>query len=140
MQLSLHRGAYQGPPTVVARLEGTVVTSTHEPGRTTVAGRSPEGFIRTLRLALERGRYRIVRSEGGVSLAATPARVAGRALAGSEAGALLAPARRHHFRSRVPRALGVFDRNGYSRAGGQDLDTLRTRAGGATPPCSPHGS
>ena len=29
------------------------------------------------------GRYRIVRSEGGVSLAATPARVPGRALAGS---------------------------------------------------------
>ncbi len=83
MQLSLHRGAYQGPPTVVARLEGTVVTSTHEPGRTTVAGRSPEGFVRTVRLALERGRYRIVHSEGGVSLAATPARVPGRALAGS---------------------------------------------------------
>ena len=45
--LSLHRGAYQGPPTVVARLDGAGVRS------------------RTIELALDRGRYRIVRSEGG---------------------------------------------------------------------------
>jgi hypothetical protein len=83
LQLSLHRGAYQGPPTVVARLEGTVVTSTHGPGRATVASRRPEGFVRTVHLALERGRYLIVRSEGGVSPAATPPRAPGKALVGS---------------------------------------------------------
>ena len=60
MQLSLHRGAYQGPPTVVARLEGSFVASAQGPGRATVAGRGPEAFLRTVRLALERGRYRIV--------------------------------------------------------------------------------
>src|SRR5687768_12896263 len=66
MQLSLHRGAYQGPPTVVARLEGSFVASAHRPGRATVASRGPEPFVRTVRLALERGRYRIVSSEGGM--------------------------------------------------------------------------
>ena len=83
MQLSLHRGAYQGPPTVVARLVGTVVASTHGPGRATVASRGPEEFVRTVHLALERGQYRIVRSEGGVSLAAAGARAPGSARVGS---------------------------------------------------------
>jgi hypothetical protein len=49
MQLRLLPGDDQGPPTVVARLEGTSVPR------------------RTLELALEDGRYRIVGSEGGAS-------------------------------------------------------------------------
>jgi Na+-translocating ferredoxin:NAD+ oxidoreductase RnfD subunit len=56
MQLSLLPGDNQGPPTVVARLDGTLVGS------------------RTVEVALEDGRYRIVRSEGGsMAVAARPA-------------------------------------------------------------------
>ncbi len=47
MELSLSPGDDQGPPTVVARLEGADAPS------------------RRVELALEDGRYRIVRSEGG---------------------------------------------------------------------------
>ena len=56
MQLSLLPGDDQGPPTVVARLDGTL------------------GGSRTVEVALEDGRYRIVRSEGGrMAVAARPA-------------------------------------------------------------------
>jgi hypothetical protein len=51
VELRLLPGDDQGPPTVVARLEGT--------------GAAP----RTVELALEEGRYRIVRSHGGTPLA-----------------------------------------------------------------------
>jgi len=51
MELSLAPGDDQGPPTVVARLEGARIPS------------------RTVELALEGRRYRIVRSEGGPSVA-----------------------------------------------------------------------
>ncbi len=64
-------GDDQGPPTVVARLEGT---------------RTPS---RTVELALEGGRYRIVRSEGGL-----PALDRGRALARKHVERHLARGRR----------------------------------------------
>ena len=51
IELRLLPGDDQGPPTVVARLEGT------------------DAAPRTVELALEEGRYRIVRSEGGTPLA-----------------------------------------------------------------------
>ncbi len=54
MELSLRPGDDQGPPTVVARLQGD--------------GLPP----RTVELALEDGRYRIVRSEGGTLLVSAP--------------------------------------------------------------------
>jgi hypothetical protein len=54
MRLRLLPGDDQGPPTVVARLEGTNVPR------------------RTLELALEDGRYRIVGSEGGASFVSAP--------------------------------------------------------------------
>ena len=74
MQVSLRRGANQGPPTVVARLEGTLVPVTYGRGRENVASRSePEAFRRTVHLALEDGRYLIVRSQGGLPLASEPA-------------------------------------------------------------------
>ena len=69
MVLTLHRGAYQGPPSVVANLQGTYVASTY--GRTPVAlaGRGdPVRFRRTVELQLDGGRYRIVRSDGGLGL------------------------------------------------------------------------
>jgi Na+-translocating ferredoxin:NAD+ oxidoreductase RnfD subunit len=66
MVMSLRRGAYQGPPTVVANLQGTVVASTYGQGATFVSRRDPERFRRTVELGLENGRYRIVRSEGGL--------------------------------------------------------------------------
>jgi hypothetical protein len=73
MGLRLHRGVYQGPPTVVARLEGTVTTTTHGSGRTTVAASAAEPFARTVDLVFVDGSYRITKSEGGVTTAAAPA-------------------------------------------------------------------
>ena len=70
MTMSLRRGAYQGPPTVVANLQGTVVASTYGQGATFVSRRDPQRFRRTVELALENGRYRIIRSEGGLLQAA----------------------------------------------------------------------
>jgi Na+-translocating ferredoxin:NAD+ oxidoreductase RnfD subunit len=70
MVMSLRRGTYQGPPTVVAHLQGTVVASTYGQGATFVSQRDPRRFRRTVELALENGRYRIVRSEGGLEQAA----------------------------------------------------------------------
>ena len=73
MELSLRRGAYQGPPTVVADLEGTVVVSTHGQGaRDLVARADPQSFRRTLELVLEGQRYLIVGSTGGVTAQAGP--------------------------------------------------------------------
>jgi len=63
IQLRLVPGADQGPPTVVARLEGVLVSSSE-----------PQRFQRTVELVLERGRYRIASSQGGALLAsASPA-------------------------------------------------------------------
>jgi hypothetical protein len=74
MQLTLRRGAYQGPPTVLARLEGTATSTTYGQGPTFVSRDGPRGFLRTVELTLENGRYLIVRSEGGLAGAApTPA-------------------------------------------------------------------
>ena len=73
MELSLRRGAYQGPPTVVADLEGTVVVSTHgQSTRQLVARADPQSFRRTLELVLEGQRYLIVGSTGGVTAQAAP--------------------------------------------------------------------
>ena len=73
MELSLRRGAYQGPPTVVADLEGTVVVSTHGQGtRELVARADPQSFRRTLELVLEGQRYLIVGSTGGVTVQPAP--------------------------------------------------------------------
>jgi hypothetical protein len=65
VQLSLQRGAYQGPPTVVARLEGNLQTATYGAGSVTVARTGERSFRRTVVLGLEHGSYRIVRSTGG---------------------------------------------------------------------------
>jgi ASPIC and UnbV/FG-GAP-like repeat len=86
MQLRLRRGAYQGPPTVVARIEGTTVTSTYAPGggAQPVSRDEPRPFRRTLELALEQGRYVVVGSSGGGAPAptSTPATGASTALGG----------------------------------------------------------
>ncbi len=73
--LTLRRGAFQGPPTVVANLQGSYVASTYESGRTIVSSADPQRFRRTVELALEDGRYRILVSEGG--LATTPSTAPG---------------------------------------------------------------
>ena len=70
MVMSLKRGTFQGPPTVVANLQGTLVASTYGRGPTFVSREDPQRFRRTVELGLENGRYLIIRSEGG--LAATP--------------------------------------------------------------------
>jgi Na+-transporting NADH:ubiquinone oxidoreductase subunit NqrB len=70
MVMSLKRGTYQAPPTVVANLQGTLIASTYGRGPTFVSREDPQRFRRTVELGLENGRYLIVRSEGG--LAATP--------------------------------------------------------------------
>ena len=72
MVLTLQRGAYQGPPSVVANLQGTYVASTY--GRTPaslVGRRDPVRFRRTVELVLEDDTYRIVTSEGGLPLGMT---------------------------------------------------------------------
>ena len=63
MRLTLEPGDNQGPPTIVAQLRGTVVVSEGE----------PEPFQRTVELVLERGRYRIASSQGGVRPATSQA-------------------------------------------------------------------
>ena len=72
MVLTLQRGAYQGPPSVVANLQGTYVASTY--GRTPASlmgRRDPVRFRRTVELLLEDDTYRIVTSEGGLPLGTT---------------------------------------------------------------------
>ena len=70
MQLSLRRADGQGPPVVVARLEGTRTASTfRSEGAENVRRAEPVPFRRTLELALESGRYHIVHSEGGAPFA-----------------------------------------------------------------------
>jgi hypothetical protein len=67
MRIGLRPSGGQGPPLVVARLEG-LQTTTVLGGRTSVASSTPAPFTRTVELALEGGRYRIVHSRGGVEL------------------------------------------------------------------------
>ena len=74
MRIRLEPGDGQGPPIVVAQLEGTVVVTEYEgtPSNSVETRRNPEPFRRTVELALDRGRYRIVRSQGGVAIATPP--------------------------------------------------------------------
>ena len=65
--MSLRRGAYQGPPTVVAHLQGTLVPATYGPGPTFVSRQDPQRFRRTVELEFQNGRYLIVHSEGGLA-------------------------------------------------------------------------
>jgi hypothetical protein len=73
MVMSLRRGAYQGPPTVVADLQGTLVASTYGEGPTFVSSRDPQRFRRTVELTFANDRYLITRSQGGLVAAAAPA-------------------------------------------------------------------
>ena len=75
MRLTLEPGDGQGPPRVVARLEGALVATTYGSTTSDVANRGePRRFQRTVELMLERGRYRIARSRGGApATAGTPA-------------------------------------------------------------------
>ena len=76
--LTLHRGAYQGPPGVVANLQGTYVASMYGRTEAALASRDPVRFRRTVELVLEDGTYRIVRSEGGLPLGTTSAAPSGK--------------------------------------------------------------
>jgi Na+-translocating ferredoxin:NAD+ oxidoreductase RnfD subunit len=58
LRLTLRPGDNQGPPTIAAQLRGTVSVGEGE----------PQPFRRTVELVLERGRYRIASSRGGVPL------------------------------------------------------------------------
>ena len=55
MVLTLHRGAYQGPPSVVASLQGTYVAATYGRTEAAVGSRDPVRFRRTVELQLEDG-------------------------------------------------------------------------------------
>ena len=79
VQLSLQRGTDQGPPTVVAHIEGTMVASTYGRDATAqlVSRHDPKPFRRTLELVLERGRYVVVGSKGGLPPASITAPVNG---------------------------------------------------------------
>ena len=66
IRLTLEPGDGQGPPIVVARLDGTMVTATYGETPSEVAGKGgSRQFRRTVELALDRGRYRIAESRGG---------------------------------------------------------------------------
>ncbi len=66
MRVTLEPGEGQGPPLVVATLEGTAELATYSGSPPTVEQRTdPAPFEQTLELALEGGRYVIVRSRGG---------------------------------------------------------------------------
>jgi Na+-transporting NADH:ubiquinone oxidoreductase subunit NqrB len=86
IRIRLEPGSGQGPPTVVARLEGTAVATEYGQSPTAVVSRGePEPFRRTVTLALERGRYRIVESRGGIMTVVTapsPGAAGGQALGG----------------------------------------------------------
>jgi Na+-translocating ferredoxin:NAD+ oxidoreductase RnfD subunit len=70
IRLTLEPGRAQGPPTVVARLEGMLAVASYGDARSEpVSRRSPEPVGRTVELMLERGRYRIARSRGGAPAA-----------------------------------------------------------------------
>jgi len=84
MVLTLHRGAYQGPPSVVANLQGTYVASTY--GRTPaalVSRREPVRFRRNVELLLDDGTYRIVTSVGGLPLGPATGATGGGTLGGA---------------------------------------------------------
>jgi Na+-translocating ferredoxin:NAD+ oxidoreductase RnfD subunit len=83
MRLTLEPGKSQRPPTIVARLDGTLVVAMYgETVSEVESRRSRESFRRTVELKLERGRYRIARSRGGAPAAAgTSARPPDRARA-----------------------------------------------------------
>ena len=71
--VTLEPGDGQAPPTVVARLTGTVELATYAGSPPAVARRStPARFARTFELTLERGRYLIVRSRGEAEPSAAP--------------------------------------------------------------------
>jgi len=119
MELSLRRGAYQGPPTVVADLEGTVVVATHRQGtRDLVARADPQSFRRTLELVLEGQRYLILGSTGGVKAQAAPP-------SASSAGGSLGGTRFDEVASQV----GLTFRHGAFRSG-MSTDATAMMGGG----------
>jgi hypothetical protein len=69
VHLTLEPGDDQGPPTIVARLQGVVVVTSLGPKVATQGRGGPRPFTRTVELTLERGRYRIAGSQGGVQSA-----------------------------------------------------------------------
>jgi hypothetical protein len=72
MRVALERGDGQGPPMVVATLEGTVVMETYGRSAASVARRGdPTRFRQTFELALTDGRYRIVRSRSATGVPST---------------------------------------------------------------------
>jgi Na+-translocating ferredoxin:NAD+ oxidoreductase RnfD subunit len=72
MRITLGPGEGQDPPTVVARLDGTMVVATYgETSTEPMSSRRPVAFRRTVELSLERGRYRIASSRGGTPAAAS---------------------------------------------------------------------
>jgi ASPIC and UnbV/FG-GAP-like repeat len=81
--LTLHRGAYQGPPSVVANLQGTYVASTYGRTEAALVTGEPVRFRRTVELVLDGGTYRIVRSEGGLPLGTSSAPAASGSLGGT---------------------------------------------------------
>ena len=71
--VTLEPGDGQAPPTVVARLAGTVELTTYAGSPPTVEHRgAPARFSRTFELALGRGRYLIVAARGTPETSSTP--------------------------------------------------------------------
>jgi hypothetical protein len=83
MVLTLQRGAYQGPPSVIANLQGTYVASTYGRTQAALVSRDPVRFRRTVELQLDDRTYRIVRSEGGLPLGTSAGEVATGTLGGT---------------------------------------------------------
>ena len=116
MVLTLHRGAYQSPPSVVANLQGTYVASTYGQTEAALVSREPVRFRRTVALLLDGRTYRIVRSEGGLPLG----RSAGSAASGTLGGTTLVD---------VAKQAGLDFRQGAFRFGASN-DTTAMMGGG----------
>jgi Na+-transporting NADH:ubiquinone oxidoreductase subunit NqrB len=69
--VSLERSDGQAPPTVVAKVTGTVEQATYR-GSKLIRGTAPSRFMSTFELAPTRGRYLIVRARGAVAPAVPP--------------------------------------------------------------------
>jgi hypothetical protein len=90
MRVTLEPGEGQGPPLVVATLEGTIELATYTGTPAAFQHRkAPERFEQTLELALQKGRYLIVGSRGKTPdgliapvVEASPSRAPGSALSG----------------------------------------------------------
>ena len=111
-RISLEPGVGQGPPTVVARLAGTVESSTYS-GESIASRGAPAAFEQSFELALQGSRFVIVAIRGGATTAPVAAAAPARPAAISKGTAAFAGVQL----SDVATKLGIHFRQGAFRYG-----------------------